>query len=184
MTSQSVTYKIALPYAEALLSIAKDLDAIDQSQKDMLLILEVLSKSIDLKIFLSNPLIAASLKKDVLINLFNNQIDSNVLKFLLVLVDRRRISLLNIIIEKYLELIYQLESTTVVEVSSAVVLTENQQVELTEKLKSMTNSKNIKLLFSIDTTLIGGFIAKVGSKIIDTSLSGKLKSMSIYLSSV
>ena len=184
MTSQSITYKIALPYAEALLAIVKDMNIVDKSQKDMILILEVLSKSIDLKILLSNPLIAPSLKKDVLTNLFNNQIDSNVLKFLLVLVDRRRISLLNIIIEKYLELIYQLESTTVVEVSTAIALTENQQTELTEKLKTMTSSKNIKLLFSIDSTLIGGFIAKVGSKIIDTSLSGKLKSMSVYLSSV
>lgn len=184
MTSQSVTYKVSLPYAEALLSIAQDKNGLNSSHKDMLLILDVLSKSTDLKIFLGNPLISPSLKKNVLTQLFNDQIGSDVLKFLLVLVDRRRISLLSIIIEKYLELIYQLESTTVVEISTAVVLTDSQETELTEKLKSMTNSKNIKLLFNIDTTLIGGFIAKVGSKIIDTSLSGKLKTMSAYLSSV
>ena len=184
MTSQGVTYKVALPYAEALLSIAKDGNGVNNSHKDMLLILDVLSKSIDLKTFLGNPLIAPSLKKGVLIKLFEDQIENNVLKFLLVLVDRRRISLLNVIIEKYLELVYQLESTTLVEISTAVVLTESQEEELAEKLKSMTNSKNIKLLFNIDTTLIGGFIARIGSKIIDTSLSGKLKSMSVYLSSV
>ena len=184
MTNQGAISKIAQPYAEALLNVAKDLNAIDQTQKDILLISNILSESTELKLLLNNPLITGSLKKDILKKLFINQINDYVLNFLLVLVDRRRISLLSFIIERYLELAYDLKSTKVVEISTAIALTDIQQNALIDKLKIMTNSKSIKLLFNIDSTLIGGFIAKVGSKVIDTSLTGKLKNMAFYLNSI
>nr|YP_009244067.1 ATP synthase CF1 delta subunit [Gelidium elegans]AMK96309.1 ATP synthase CF1 delta subunit [Gelidium elegans] len=184
MTNQSVTYKIAQPYAEALLSAVKDLNIVNQTQVEILSLSNLLSESIELKNFLANPLMTSSLKKDLLKELLANQVSECLLKFLLVLVDRRRIYLLSAIIDKYLELAYELESTTVVEILTAIILTEGQQEALSEKLKIMTNSKNIRLLFSTDTSLIGGFIAKVGSKVIDTSISGKLKNMAFYLSSV
>nr|QJH88276.1 AtpD [Pterocladia lucida] len=184
MTNQGVIYKIAQPYAEALLSVVKDLNIVDQTQKDLALISNVLLESVDLKQFLNNPLITSESKKEVLIKLFTDQVSEDVLKFLLVLINRRRISLLHAIIDKYLELAYELKSTTIVEIATAVVLTETQQNNLIDKLKLITNSKNIKLLFNIDTSLIGGFIATIGSKVIDTSLSGKLKDMAFYLNSI
>lgn len=184
MTNQSVTYKIAQPYAEALLSAVKDLNIVNQTQMEILSLSNLLSESVELKNFLGNPLMTSSLKKNLLKELLASQVSECLLKFLLVLVDRRRIYLLSAIIDKYLELAYELESTTVVEISTAIILTESQQETLSEKLKIMTNSKNIRLLFSTDTSLIGGFIAKVGSKVIDTSISGKLRNMAFYLSSV
>lgn len=184
MTSQSVIYKIAKPYAEALLSAVKDQNIINETQKDLSFISSILSESKDLKLFLNNPLIVSVSKKEILKKLFADQVSPYVLNFLLVLVDRRRISLLNAVIEKYLELAYELESTTVVEISTVVTMTESQQNALIERLKIITCSKKIKLLFSIDASLIGGFIAKIGSKVIDTSISGKLRSMALYLNSV
>ena len=45
----------------------------------------------------------------------------------------------------------------------------------------MTSSQNVKLVIEIDSSLIAGFTIKIGSKIIDASLSGKLKQISLYL---
>ena len=131
--------------------------------------------------FLSNPLINISSKKNVLNQLFTNQISGFVLKFLLVLIDRRRIFMLDIIIEKYFNLVYKTESTILTEVITAISLTEEQESMLVEKLKIMTNSQNIKLITTIDQSLIGGFIIKIASKVIDASLLGKLKQMAFYL---
>ena len=122
-----------------------------------------------------------SVKKEVLKQLFKDQVQEFTLNFLFVLVDRRRISFLNIIIQKYLELTYVLESTTIAELYSVVDLNELQQENLIKKIQLMTNSTKVKLVISKDPDLIGGFIIKIGSKIIDASLSGKLKTMSLYL---
>jgi len=179
--SQSILYKIANPYAEALLELSKVNNIMEKASSDLSMILEVISKSNDLKLFLSNPLVEAGLKKKVLSQLFKDQVHDFILKFLMVLVDRRRISILNLIIDKYFSLVYKTEATIVTEVITAIELNEEQQIALINKIKAMTKGKNVKLITNIDKTLIGGFILKIGSKVIDSSLSGKLKQIAFYL---
>nr|YP_009293641.1 ATP synthase CF1 delta subunit [Rhodymenia pseudopalmata]AOM64323.1 ATP synthase CF1 delta subunit [Rhodymenia pseudopalmata] len=181
MSNQSLLSKVAIPYAEALLESAQENNLIKNIGEDLSAILNILSESNDLKIFLDNPLITPLLKKDVLNKLLLNQVNDFVLRFLLVLIDRRRISLINVVAEKYLELSYKLESTVVAEVSTAVTLTEAQQENLIKKLKDLTGSHQVKLLMHIDTELIAGFTVKIGSRVIDASLSGKLKQIAFYL---
>nr|QCI04424.1 ATP synthase CF1 subunit delta [Antithamnion hubbsii] len=179
--SQNTLYKISSPYAEALLELSLNNDAVNKTSQDLSLIIDMINESVDLKQFLSNPLINADTKKNVINKLFATEVSSFVLKFLLVLIDRRRISLLNIIIDTYFNLVYKTESTVLTEVSSASNLTEVQQNALIDKIKIMTNSQNVKLITTIDPSLIGGFIIKIGSKVIDASLSGKLKQLAFYL---
>nr|YP_009296198.1 ATP synthase CF1 delta subunit [Sebdenia flabellata]AOM65133.1 ATP synthase CF1 delta subunit [Sebdenia flabellata] len=181
MVNQSMMSKVALPYAEALLESAKDTNLVKKTNDDLSLICTILSESVDLKLFLDNPLIAAEAKKNVLNQMLVSQVNDFVLRFLLVLVDRRRISLLSTIIDKYLELAYQLESTVIAEVSAAIPLTGSQQNDLINKLKIITGSKQVKLVMKLNPSLIAGFTVQIGSKVIDTSLSGKLKQMALYL---
>jgi len=173
--------KIAIPYAEALLDIAQQMDLLEETSKDLSSISFILSESQDLQYLLSNPLVDVSIKKNTLKELFHNQVNDFVLNFLLVLIDRRRISYLSIIIDKYLELTYQLESITVAELYSAYEFTEIQKQNLINKIKLITKTNTVKLISSIDRSLIGGFIVRLGSKIIDTSLSGRLNQISFYL---
>nr|Q02849.1 RecName: Full=ATP synthase subunit delta, chloroplastic; AltName: Full=ATP synthase F(1) sector subunit delta; AltName: Full=F-type ATPase subunit delta [Antithamnion sp.]CAA44983.1 atpD [Antithamnion sp.] len=179
--SQSILYKIANPYADALLELSLLNNAMDKASSDLSMILEVISKSADLKLFLSNPLVEDNLKKNVLNQLFKDKVSDFIVKFLMVLVDRRRISMLHLIIDKYFSLVYKTESTILTEVITAIDLTEEQEIALINKIKVMTKGKNVKLITTIDQTLIGGFIVRIGSKVIDASLSGKLKQIAFYL---
>lgn len=181
MSGQSLIIKAVLPYSEALLEFAQQANLVSQTSQDLSMIANTLLESVDLKIFLDNPLVSSIAKKQVLNQLFFDRIDNNVLKFLLILVDRRRISLLDAIINKYLELAYQLDSVIVADITTPISLTEPQHDALTDKLKSLTNSKQVKLAIQIDPSLIGGLKIQVGSKVIDTSLSGQLNQMAFYL---
>nr|QCI07381.1 ATP synthase CF1 subunit delta [Leiomenia cribrosa] len=181
MSSQGIIAKVALPYAEALLESVKKSNLLQKTNQDLSLISKTILESSDLKSFLENPLINANIKKNVLKKIFISEINTSVLNFLLVLIDRRRITLLNTIIIKYLELAYKLDSTIIAKVSTAVALTEVQQEALIEKIKIITNNKHVKLSIKINSNLIGGLIIQIGSKVIDTSLSGKLKQISYYL---
>nr|YP_009391640.1 ATP synthase CF1 subunit delta [Laurenciella marilzae]ARW59784.1 ATP synthase CF1 subunit delta [Laurenciella marilzae] len=182
MSNKSFMSTIALPYAEALLDIATQNSSIDDFTKNLSSISSILSQSRELRELLSNPVIDNSLKKEVIKKVFSNQINDHILNFLYILVDRRRISSLDAIIEKYLELNYRLESVVIAEVFSAVDLNESQIEDLVRQIKLMTRSSKVKLVAKIDPSLIGGFVIKIGSKIIDTSLSGKLNKISLYLS--
>nr|QCI04240.1 ATP synthase CF1 subunit delta [Anotrichium furcellatum] len=181
MSNQNLALKVSAPYAEALLSLAKANNVLNKTNEDLSLINNTIDSSKDLQSILFNPLIDIQSKNKILTKLFDDKVNDFILKFLLVLVERRRIFLLNAIIQKYFDLSYKLESTIVVELSTAIPFNEMQQSNLITKLKAMTSSNNIKLVMSIDKTLIGGFIVKIGSKVIDTSLAGKLKQISFYL---
>ena len=103
------------------------------------------------------------------------------MKFLLVLCDRGRISYLDSILEKALELAYKAASIEMVKITTSVAFTSSQQETMISKLKKMTGAEQVKLEINVNPNLIGGFVIQVGSKIIDTSILGQLRQLSSYL---
>ena len=176
-----VLSKVAVPYAEALLDLAISNDALKETTNDINIVSQFLANSNDLKKFLGNPLITRTAKKTVVKDILGEQIGSSTLKFLLLLVDRNRIQVLESIAQKFLELSYKQESIEIAKITSSIQLSAQQQKEIAEKLKVITGAKQIKLALKIDPQLIGGFTIEIGSKMIDTSIRGQLKQISTLL---
>jgi F-type H+-transporting ATPase subunit delta len=176
-----VLSKVAEPYAEALLDLAKSNDSLKEMTNDMNIVSQFLANSSDLKKFLGNPLITKDAKKNVVKDILGEQIAGSTLKFLLLLVDRGRIEILESIAQKFLELSYKQESIEIAKITSSIQLSAQQQKEIAEKLKIITGAKQIKLALKVDPQLIGGFTIEIGSKLIDTSIRGQLKQISTLL---
>jgi F-type H+-transporting ATPase subunit delta len=169
MSSKNV--KIAQPYAEAFLELFNK-GSLENVISDLNSISSALSGSLELRTLLSNPLVNSQTKKNVIKSVFNDKIDSKTINFLSVLCDRGRISYLDAILDKALELAYKAASIETVKVTSAIAFTASQQI---------TGAEQIILDISINSNLIGGFVIQVGSKIIDTSIQGQLRELSSYL---
>jgi F-type H+-transporting ATPase subunit delta len=176
-----VLSKVAEPYAEALLDLAISSGALKETTNDVNIVSQFLANSDDLKKFLGNPLITRTAKKTVVKDILGEQISGSTLKFLLLLVDRNRIGVLENITQKFLELSYKQESIEIAKITSSIQLSAQQQKEIAEKLKVITGAKQIKLALKIDPQLIGGFTIEIGSKKIDTSIRGQLKQISSLL---
>jgi len=176
-----VLRKVAEPYAEALLDLAKSNGTLKETTNDMNIVSQFLANSSDLKKFLGNPLITKIAKKNVVKDILGEQIDGRTLKFLLLLVERGRIEFLDSIAEKFLELSYKQESIEIAKVISSIQLSAEQQKEIAEKLKVITGAKQIKLALKVDPKLIGGFTIEIGSKLIDTSIRGQLNQIGTLL---
>jgi len=176
-----VLSKVAVPYAEALLDLAKSNDSLKETTNDMNIVYQFLANSSDLKKFLGNPLISKDAKKNVVKDILGEQIDGSTLKFLLLLVERGRIEILESIAQKFLELSFKQESIEIAKITSSIQLSAQQQKEIAEKLKVITGAKQIKLALKVDPALIGGFTIEIGSKMIDTSIRGQLKQISSLL---
>ena len=101
--------------------------------------------------------------------------------FLLLLVDKRRIFFLDQILKQYLALLRQLNQTVLAEVTSAVALSPEQEEAIKQKVISITNARQVELETRVDSELIGGVIIKVGSQVIDASLRGQLRRLSLRL---
>ncbi|HBE47932.1 MAG TPA: ATP synthase F1 subunit delta, partial [Cyanobacteria bacterium UBA11369] len=86
------------------------------------------------------------------------------------------------IAKQYLALLRKLNQAVLAEVTSAVALSEEQQNAVREKVIAMTGARSVDLDLKTDPDLIGGVIIKVGSQIVDASLRGQLRRISLRLS--
>jgi F-type H+-transporting ATPase subunit delta len=173
--------KIVEPYAEALLELSNSNDSLKETTNDMNIVSQFLVNSSDLKKFLGNPLITREAKKNVIKDILGEQINPKTLTFLMLLVDRGRISLLDTVAQRFLELSYKTEKIEIAKITSSIQLSADQQKSIAEKLKTITGAKQIKLALKVDPALIGGFTVEIGSKLIDTSIRGQLKQISNLL---
>jgi len=183
MRSSAVDSQVVEPYAQALISVARSNNITEQLGEDVRSVLNLLQSSEQLRDFLANPFVKAEDKKAVLGQVVGESIQPYLRNFLMLLIDRRRILLVEAICQQYLAFLRQLNQTVLAEVTSAVELTEIQQQSVREKVIAMTNAQQVELDTKLDPDLIGGVIIKVGSQIVDASLRGQLRRLSLRLNS-
>ncbi len=181
MTSSAIAQQVVNPYAEALLSLGSSQGLLETFAADLRLIAEVLQATPELSRFLANPVIKAETKKSLLQQVFADQIHPLVLNALNLLTDRRRIMFLGAVCRRFLELQRKLQNIALAEVTTAVPLTEAQQQSLRERVQEFTQASRVELQTTVDPSLMGGVIIKIGSQVIDLSLRGQLRRLALQL---
>ena len=181
MASNTATAAVSRPYAEALMSIAQSNNVADKFDSDVRSLMNLIKESEPLQNFFANPFISGEDKKGVISKILSDDTNPIFRNFLMLLVDRRRITLVEDIAQEYLAKLRELNQTVLAEVISAVPLTEEQQQTIKEKVKSMTDAREVELDSTIDSDIIGGVIIKVGSQVVDSSLRGQLRRLSLSL---
>lgn len=184
MQSSSTIASIAEPYAQALMALAQKEGLTDRFGQDVAYLRSLLATSDELTRVLANPFVKTDDKKSILDRLAGETVHPLVATFLKLLVDRKRISLLDVIAQKYQELLRQLTNTALADVVSAVELTDAQQQSVIDRVKQMTGATSVELVTKVDADLIGGVIIKVGSQVVDASLRGQLRRMALTLGAI
>ncbi|BAZ38614.1 ATP synthase F1 subuint delta [Calothrix sp. NIES-4101] len=175
--------EIAAPYAQALMTVAKSNNLTEAFGNDARSLVTLLSESKELRNFFDNPFASIESKKDVINRVLGDDTNAFFRNFLMLLVDRKRIYLLDGICQQYLTLLRELNQTVLAEVISAVPLSETQEQAVKERVISLTQAREVELSKKVDSELIGGVIIKVGSQVIDASLRGQLRRLSLRLTS-
>jgi len=101
--------------------------------------------------------------------------------FLFVLIDRRRIPALGEILQTFELVLDERLGFARAEVSSARELSEAQRATLNQTLERLSG-KRIRMRFAVDSSLIGGVVARIGSTVYDGSVRGQLTSLERRLS--
>jgi F-type H+-transporting ATPase subunit delta len=184
MSGNPLSVKIAAPYARALFDFSVKQNIMHQVTADFQNLEIFLNETSELTDYLNNPIVSQTAKHEILTKTLQSQINSETFKFLLVLVDRNRINLLQPVITRYLELVYETASIKMIEVVTAFPFTNLQKNTLIKKLKELTNAREIRLEITVDSSLIGGFLIKTESKIIDFSIKNQLENLAKHLDTV
>merc|ERR1712161_95651 len=125
--------KIAIPYARALYDFSIEQNLMHQITSDFQSLSVLLNKTVDLTDYLQNPIISQVAKQELLEKTLKS--NGETFKFLSILVKRKRINLIEPIIQNYLNLVYELASIKMIEVSSAFAFTNILRNTLIKKKK-------------------------------------------------
>jgi len=168
-------------YASALYDLASEKKIVDHVLTDLLLIKEIIDKHEELKLVIKSPLIVSNDKLKILQKITNskkiNELSSTFLK---VISKNKRFPSLFSIISQFININAHKRGDVLADVTSADKLSEDQQLNIKNQLSSILGDK-LSLSFQVDKKIIGGLIIKVGSKMIDTSVSNKINKLKIAM---
>jgi F-type H+-transporting ATPase subunit delta len=172
---------ITTPYADAFLQLAQasgDTDTVVAQARELLAIWKA---SPELREAMGSPVLEPEAKKKALLALFGNDLSPTFLNLLKLLADRRRIGVLDSVLERLLELYREQNGIALATITAATPLSDAQQAQLAEKVKAVAGTDKVEIATAVDPSLIGGFVLRVGSKVIDASLLGQVRRLGLSL---
>ena len=178
----SVSSGLSGRYAKAIYELAEEKKILTKIVDDFMKLKKLLEESDSLSNLIKSPAISKSDKQNSILKILNKaKAQKLTTKFFGTLANNGRLTLINDVIDNFLSEVSRINGEVKVEVISSFVLDQNQQKKVVSAITEATGIKKIILSTSVDESLIGGLIVKIGSKMIDNSLKTKLNRLEIAM---
>ncbi len=182
--STSPVSDVAGRYANSLFELALDQNVVAQVESDLGDFETLLSDSTDLKRLIESPVFSADDQfKAISAFVARAGMSELVGNFLRVVARNRRLFAVPGMIRAFRAIAAEQRGEVVAEITTAHSLSPEQEQELRSALTGIAG-KTVTMNVTVDPTLLGGLIVKMGSRQIDTSLKTKLNSLKLALKEV
>ena len=172
---------IARPYARAAFSRGLDqTDGLGTWSRMLSLLAAAVSEPI-VEEALDNPTLTTEDETSLILQLMGDGLNQDGQNFVSVLAEYGRLALLPTIAELFELLKANHEKTMDVEVTSAFEVSDQEKIELGAALQRMLQ-RDINIETEVDKLLIGGVVIRAEDTVIDDSVKGRLKKLSLVLS--
>ncbi|QSX05045.1 F0F1 ATP synthase subunit delta [Sedimentibacter sp. zth1] len=174
---------VSTTYAMALFEVSVDEKKVDQYLDEVNFVKSVLNENKKFFELLKTPKINTNEKKKILSNVFQDKLCKEVMNFLNILVDKRRIEHIIEIANEFEKRVYDYKGIVKAKAFSSIELTSNQIKNLELKLENKTG-KNVEIENIIDSSLLGGVKIKFNDVVIDGTVKGRLNELENYLNRI
>jgi F-type H+-transporting ATPase subunit delta len=176
-TSGGIQASLGGRYALALFELARDAKAIDTVEASLAAVRDALAQSDAFRDLTTSPMVSrGAAVKAVSAVADSIGVDATTKNFLGVLAENHRLGALPKIIRAFRALAAQHRGEVSAEVASAHPLTDEQVIELKHQLRQRVG-REVSVDLSVDPTLLGGLVVRVGSQMIDSSIKTRLNTL-------
>ncbi|MEO1198054.1 MAG: F0F1 ATP synthase subunit delta [Pseudomonadota bacterium] len=181
---QTIVSGVAGRYATALIELARDAGSVDAVAEQLDRFSAALDDSEDLKRLVTSPVFGADEQVAALDALFPKMhIDGLAANVVKLMARNRRLFVIGNMISDYHKLVAAERGEVTAEVTSAMALNDTQIADLKSALKASVG-KDVDLVQTVDPSILGGLVVRLGSRMIDTSLKTKLSSLKLRMKEV
>jgi F-type H+-transporting ATPase subunit delta len=164
--------RAAIRYAKAILETAVSTGKANQVNDDMKSIIAAVNSSADLKEFLASPIITSEVKMNVLSEVFRS-VQADTKSLFRLLQENKRFEILEAIATQFNAQFDEMNGVEVAKVTTAFPITAELEAKILAKATSIS-TKKITIQNTVDPSIIGGFILRIGDKQYNASVSNRL----------
>ena len=172
--------RAAIRYAKAILEIAIDKSAEKAVSDDMFSVATTLQNNLELSTFIQNPTIKVEVKESALLAIFAdvNQVTKSLFHLLF---ENKRFEILEAVATEYNKVFDEMNGVETATVITAIAMTPELEAKVLAKIATFSDKK-ITIKNTIDESIIGGFILRIGDKQYNASVANRLQVLKRELS--
>ena len=167
--------RAAIRYAKAILETAISSGKANQVNDDMKSIITAVDSSADLKDFLASPIIKSDLKMNALSEVFGS-VQAETKSLFRLLQENKRFEILAAIANQYNAQFDEMNGVEVAKVTTAFPITAELEAKILAKAATIS-TKKLTIHNTVDPSIIGGFILRIGDKQYNASVSNRLQEL-------
>jgi F-type H+-transporting ATPase subunit delta len=167
---------LARRYATAVFSLAREASAVGRVGNDLSAAARVIDTDPVTHEFFVSPVLDRKEKERILTLVFQGRVHDIALHSLLLLVRKRRESLLNTVVSEYRKLELQSRGAELLTVTTARSLSEGELRSMVERIEQIYGRK-FEVNVRRDPSLIGGVLITMGDRRIDGTVAGRLEEL-------
>ena len=173
----SISSGIAARYATAIFELAREGNSLDKLESNLDDLSAALDDSADLRALVGSPVLSRAEQGTGITAVADKMgLVPELRNGLALMASKRRLFVLPQLVALLAGMIAEDKGEVSAEVTSAKALSKAQSDKLAKTLKARIG-RDVKLKTTVDESLIGGLVVKVGSKMIDTSIRSRLDSL-------
>jgi F-type H+-transporting ATPase subunit delta len=165
--------RAAIRYAKAILEIADSKKVASQVSADMALVSATINTNLELNTFIQSPTINVEQKESALLAIFadSNAVTKSLFRLLM---ENKRFEILDAVALEYNKLFDIMNGVEIAKVTTAIAMDAALEAKVSAKIATFSDKK-ITIENTIDPSIIGGFILRIGDKQYNGSVANRLQ---------
>lgn len=164
---------VAKRYAKALFDVANNRNLVQQIEEELRLVVESIASHADFSKLLKHPNVQKDVKLAMVRSVFEGKLTDLLLDTLYMLVERRREDILPALLDNYIRISNEATGQAHAIVTTPVPLTEEESATIADQFGKLTG-KSIRVTNVVNPATLGGMEVRIGDRLYDGSLAGKL----------
>lgn len=175
---------IASTYGDALFDLAVQESKVDSLYEEAQAVIETFETNTELGKFLNHPKIDKNEKETAIENIFGKFVSKDMTGLLVIMISKDRQAKIVDTLKYFEQRVKEFKKIGTAYVSTAKELSEVQKKAVVDKLLATTDYNQFDVTYTIDESLIGGMVIRIGDRVVDSSIKTKLDELSKELKKI
>ena len=111
-------------------------------------------------------------------NIFRGRVSDEIVALMKLMIAKGRYSKIESVFDYFIGLVKEEKKIGIAYVATAVELTDGQKRAVVKRLLETTRYKTFEMHYTVDASLIGGMVIRIGDRVVDSSIKTKLYELS------